>query len=144
MDLDAPGVTPAKNPLSRTGDCLKMTEPQPPALRPGMTYQRTITVDEGRAITFMGDDLRVYATPHVVSDLEYACRDFIKKSDRRHAGLVGSRRAMKQVWQLELAELNRITEQWADTALELREQDLKIMNRLVAAQARLADRLAAA
>ncbi|ALE16583.1 RpfF protein [Altererythrobacter epoxidivorans] len=73
-----------------------------------------------------------------------ACRDFIKKSDRRHAGLVGSRRAMKQVWQLELAELNRITEQWADTALELREQDLKIMNRLVAAQARLADRLAAA
>ncbi|WP_234033072.1 crotonase/enoyl-CoA hydratase family protein [Erythrobacter rubeus] len=73
-----------------------------------------------------------------------ATRDFIKKSERRHAGLVGSRRAIKQVWQLKLAELNRITEMWADTALQLREQDLKVMNRLVAAQARLAERIAAA
>lgn len=73
-----------------------------------------------------------------------ACKQFIKKSERRHAGLVGSRRAMKRTWNLELAELNRITEMWADTALELREQDLKVMNRLVAAQARLAERIAAA
>jgi DSF synthase len=73
-----------------------------------------------------------------------ACRDFIKKSERRHAGLVGSRKAIKMAWKLELEELNRITELWADTALELREQDLKVMNRLVAAQARLADRIAAA
>ncbi len=73
-----------------------------------------------------------------------AVRDFIKKSDRRHAGLVGSRRAMKEVWQLHLDELNRITEMWADTALQLREQDLKVMNRLVSAQARLAERIAAA
>ncbi|MFZ9396808.1 MAG: enoyl-CoA hydratase, partial [Erythrobacter sp.] len=65
-------------------------------------------------------------------------------SERRHAGLVGSRRAMKRAWNLELAELNRITEMWADTALELREQDLKVMNRLVAAQGRLAERIAAA
>ena len=73
-----------------------------------------------------------------------ACREFIKKSERRHAGLVGSRKAMKHSWKLELDELNCITEMWADTALELREQDLKVMNRLVAAQARLADRMAAA
>ena len=66
------------------------------------------------------------------------CRDFIKKSERRHAGLVNSRRAMKVAWDLELAELNRITELWADSALQLREQDLKVMGRLVAAQARLA------
>jgi fluoroacetyl-CoA thioesterase len=49
------------------------------AVKPGMTYTRTITVGEDRTISFMGDDLRVYATPHVVSDLEYACRDFIKE-----------------------------------------------------------------
>lgn len=73
-----------------------------------------------------------------------AVREFIKRSDRRHAGLVGSRRAMKHVWQLHLEELNRITEMWADTALQLREQDLKVMNRLVAAQVRLADKIAAA
>lgn len=73
-----------------------------------------------------------------------AARDFIKKSERRHAGMVGARRATKKVWNLELAELNAITEMWADTALELREQDLKVMSRLVAAQARLAERIAAA
>ncbi len=73
-----------------------------------------------------------------------AVREFIKKSDRRHAGLVGSRRAIKEVWKLELAELNRITEMWADTALQLREQDLKVMSRLVSAQGRLAERIAVA
>lgn len=73
-----------------------------------------------------------------------AVRDFLKKSERRHAGLVGSRRAMKEVWQLDVAELNRITDIWADTALQLSEQDLKVMNRLVAAQGRLAERIAAA
>ena len=73
-----------------------------------------------------------------------ACKQFIKKSERRQAGLVGARKAMKHAWNLKLGELNRITEMWADTALELREQDLKVMNRLVAAQGRLADRIAAA
>jgi len=73
-----------------------------------------------------------------------AVRDFIKKSDRRHAGLVGARKATKRVWQLQLEELNKITEMWADTALQLREQDLKVMSRLVAAQGRLAERIAAA
>lgn len=67
------------------------------------------------------------------------CRDFIRKSDRRHAGLVGARKATKMCWKLELAELNRITELWADTALQLREQDLKVMARLAAAQTRLAE-----
>ena len=67
-----------------------------------------------------------------------ACREFIKKSERRHAGLVNSRKAMKVAWNLDLAELNRITELWADSALQLRDQDLKVMGRLVAAQARLA------
>lgn len=73
-----------------------------------------------------------------------ACKQFIKKSERRHAWLVGSRKAMKHAWNLKLGELNKITEMWADTALELREQDLKVMNRLVAAQGRLAERIAPA
>ncbi|MEM1196103.1 MAG: crotonase/enoyl-CoA hydratase family protein [Pseudomonadota bacterium] len=70
----------------------------------------------------------------------HAVRDFIKKSERRHAGLVGARKATKRVWKLQLDELNRITEMWADTALQLRDQDLKVMSRLVAAQARVAAR----
>lgn len=68
-----------------------------------------------------------------------ACRDFIRKAERRHAGLVNARKAMKISWNLELDELNRITELWADAALQLREQDLKVMSRLVSAQVKLAD-----
>lgn len=73
-----------------------------------------------------------------------AIREFIKKSERRHSGLVGAHQAMKKVWPIELDELNEITELWADTALKLSEHDLKVMSRLVTAQARLADRLAVA
>lgn len=73
-----------------------------------------------------------------------AVRDFIKKAERRHSGLIGARRATRRVWPIDLDELNAITELWADTALQLSETDLKVMNRLVAAQGRLAARLSAA
>lgn len=66
------------------------------------------------------------------------CQEFIRKADKRHAGLLGARRATKIAWDLTLDELNRITETWADTALELGERDLKVMNRLVSAQQKLA------
>ena len=65
-----------------------------------------------------------------------ATRAFIKRSSRRHQGLVASRRAMKRSWNLELRELCDITEIWADAALRLGSQDLKLMNRLVSAQTR--------
>ena len=75
---------------------------------------------------------------------ESAVREFIKKSERRHAGLIGARKATNRVWPIGLDELNEITELWAETALQLSETDLKVMGRLVAAQGRIADRLAAA
>jgi DSF synthase len=97
--------------------------------------------------TYTAEEMYELGVVHELADpgagLE-AAKDFLKRSDRRHAGLVGSRMAMKKVWNLQLAELNRITEMWADTALQLREQDLKVMGRLVAAQARLAKRMVAA
>ena len=71
---------------------------------------------------------------------EEACREFLKRSQRRHSGLVASRRAMKTAWALELEELCRITELWADAALQLSEQDLKLMSRLTRAQDRVAER----
>ena len=48
-----------------------------PTLKPGLTTTKTITVDEPRVISFMGDDCRVYATPRIISDLEYTCRNFL-------------------------------------------------------------------
>ncbi len=65
-----------------------------------------------------------------------ATREFIRRTDRRHSGLVAARRAMKVSWALELSELTRITEIWADAALALSEQDLKLMERLASAQER--------
>ena len=46
-------------------------------LKPGIEKKVAIEVDAPRTIDFMGDDLRVYATPSIVHDLEYACRNFI-------------------------------------------------------------------
>jgi len=97
--------------------------------------------------TYTAEDMYDMGIVHALAepgDGVNAVREFLKRSDRRHAGLLGSRRAIKEVWKLDLAELNRITEMWADTALQLTETDLKVMNRLVAAQARLAERIAAA
>lgn len=69
---------------------------------------------------------------------ERAVQTFIEKNARRHAGLLGSRRATKRTWDLSLAELTEITEIWADTALKLTERDLKLMARLTAQQQRVA------
>ena len=46
-------------------------------LQPGVTRQRRILVNDSRAISFMGEEARVYATPEMVNDVEYACRDLI-------------------------------------------------------------------
>ena len=66
-----------------------------------------------------------------------ACRDFIKRSERRHPGLVNARKAMKRTRPVELRELKDIVELWADAALQLSEQDLKVMSRLTRAQERV-------
>lgn len=66
-----------------------------------------------------------------------ACRELIDRSERRHAGLVNARKASRCAAPISLSELKRITELWADAALQLREQDLKVMSRLASAQSRL-------
>ncbi len=70
-------------------------------------------------------------------DGEASVRDFIAKSARRHAGLLGARRASRRSNAVPLSELRDIVDHWADAALQLREQDLKLMQRLAGAQSRL-------
>jgi DSF synthase len=67
-----------------------------------------------------------------------AVREFMAKSDRRHAGLVNARRAMRAATPIAMSEYYEIVDLWADAALQLREQDLKLMQRLAGAQARQA------
>lgn len=47
------------------------------SLKAGLELKKTLTVDEARCIGFMGKEGMVYATPRMVSDVEYACRDFL-------------------------------------------------------------------
>ena len=46
-------------------------------LKAGLTHAKTIEVDEARCIGFMGKEGMVYATPRMVSDVEYTCRDWL-------------------------------------------------------------------
>lgn len=48
-----------------------------PTLTLGLSTKKTLTVDESRCIGFMGKEGMVYATPRMVSDVEYTCRDFL-------------------------------------------------------------------
>lgn len=43
----------------------------------GLSATRSICVDTPRTIDFLGESLRVYATPALVRDFEYACREFL-------------------------------------------------------------------
>jgi fluoroacetyl-CoA thioesterase len=43
----------------------------------GLTGSKTLEVDESRCIGFMGRENAVYATPRMVSDVEYFCRDWL-------------------------------------------------------------------
>src|SRR5687768_6818169 len=46
-------------------------------LKAGLSHSKTLEVDESRCIGFMGKEGMVYATPRMVSDVEYTCRDFL-------------------------------------------------------------------
>ncbi len=47
------------------------------SLKPGLSGSRHLVVDQARTIDFLGEPLRVYATPAMVNDVEFACRDLI-------------------------------------------------------------------
>jgi predicted thioesterase len=47
------------------------------SLKAGLESKKTITVDQDRVIGFMGKEAAVYATPRMVSDVEYTCRDML-------------------------------------------------------------------
>ncbi len=63
----------------------------PLELVPGVSHTRRIIVGRDRTIGFMGEDFRVYATPSMVNDVEYACRDFLVKFLPEEQDSVGAR-----------------------------------------------------
>jgi fluoroacetyl-CoA thioesterase len=65
------------------------------SLRPGLTAVKRITIDLDRTISFMGEDARVYATPRLISDVEYTCRDFLLQHADAGEDSVGMEVALK-------------------------------------------------
>lgn len=46
-------------------------------LVPGVARSVAIDIDRARTIGFLGEELRIYATPMLVHDIESACRDLL-------------------------------------------------------------------
>jgi fluoroacetyl-CoA thioesterase len=60
-------------------------------LKPGLTLTRRISIDRERTISFMGEECRVYATPLMLYDIEFACRDLVKEHLDAGKDTVGTR-----------------------------------------------------
>ena len=67
------------------------------SLRPGITRTEHITIDRDRTISFMGEAARVYATPRLVSDIEYCCRNLILDHADAGEDSVGTEIALKHL-----------------------------------------------
>jgi fluoroacetyl-CoA thioesterase len=67
------------------------------SLRPGVSRVNRITIDRDRTISFMGEDARVYATPRLVGDIEYTCRDLILEHADPGEDSVGMEVAVKHL-----------------------------------------------
>ena len=60
-------------------------------LKAGLSKTRRFTIDKERTIGFMGEELRVYATPSMVLDIERTCRDFLNEHQKEGEDSVGAR-----------------------------------------------------
>ncbi len=95
-------------------------------------------IQSGR--THTAEEMHAMGLVHVLAEPgegEAAVRDYIARSNRRHNGHRAIFQAAREVDRISLGELKKIVKIWASAALNLREQDLRIMERLVAAQDRL-------
>ncbi len=59
-------------------------------LQPGLSTSRRITIDRPRTIDFLGEELRVYATPELVRDIEETCLNFLLEHAEAGENSVGT------------------------------------------------------
>ena len=68
-----------------------------PSLQPGISLVRRILVEKDKTISFMGDEGRVYATPYLIGDIEYTCRNLILEHAEPNEDSVGMEVAIKHL-----------------------------------------------
>jgi len=61
------------------------------SLSADLATTRSIEVDKPRTIDFMGEELRVYATPELVRDIEVTCREMLLEHLDDEEDSVGTR-----------------------------------------------------
>jgi DSF synthase len=90
---------------------------------------------------YSAEEMHALGLVHVLAEPgqgEEAVRAYVARNGRRQAGHRGIYQASSLVDPVSLEELEQVVEVWADSALCLTDGDLKLMKRLVEAQARLA------
>ena len=60
-------------------------------LKAGLSATRHVDIDRDRTISFMGDECRVYATPKLLYDIEFVCRDLLLEHIEPGKDSVGTR-----------------------------------------------------
>ena len=68
-----------------------------PSLQPGISLVRRVLVEKEKTISFMGDEGRVYATPYLIGDIEYTCRNLILEHAEPNEDSVGMEVAIKHL-----------------------------------------------
>jgi predicted thioesterase len=68
-----------------------------PSLQPGISLVRRIPVGKEKTISFMGEEGRVYATPYLIGDIEYTCRNLILEHAEPNEDSVGMEVAVKHL-----------------------------------------------
>ena len=66
-----------------------------PSLQPGISLARRIVIEKQKTIGFMGEEGRVYATPYLIGDIEYTCRNLILEHAEPNEDSVGMEVAIK-------------------------------------------------
>ena len=61
------------------------------SLQTGTAHVEKILIDRDRTIAFMGDELRVYATPRMCLDIEHTCRNLLLAHHEAGEDSVGAR-----------------------------------------------------
>ncbi|RRJ82412.1 thioesterase family protein [Aestuariirhabdus litorea] len=57
----------------------------------GCTKTLRVIIDDARTIDFMGEEMRVYATPELVRDIEMTCREILVEHSDAGEDSVGTR-----------------------------------------------------
>jgi len=67
------------------------------SLLPGLSKTVRIAIDKDRTIGFMGEEGRVYATPCMIRDIEYTCRNLIVEHADPNEDSVGTEVCVKHL-----------------------------------------------